>query len=107
MYFAAVPRLADGVVAERAPVLGAGEFEWGEVLRGGPLAQDLPVSAAVAAVVRLIDGRRSVADLATTLAAGMEEDAAARAMRVALDAVGILFVDGVVESLEAAQVPTP
>ena len=106
-YFSAVPRLASGVRVERSPVLGAGEFEWGEVVRGGPLTHDLPVSGAVAAVVRLIDGRRSMADIAGALADGLEGDAAVAAARVALDASAILFVDGIVESLTSVEALKP
>jgi flavin-dependent dehydrogenase len=99
-----VPVLTEGARVERKPVLGEGEFVWGHAIVA-PDRPDVPVSAAVAALVALLDGRTDVAGIVERAGAGLEADAKAQLARVATNALGILYVDGVVAELALSPRP--
>ncbi len=62
------PRAADGVRIERRAVLGEGRFVLGDALVSSEDAIDTPVSALVAALVRLADGTRTLDEIARLIA---------------------------------------
>lgn len=93
-----IPRLAEGVVVQRQPVIAAGEFVWGDVLITAGYPEGLPCSRLVAHMVEHIDGQRSLAELLSLLVPG---DAAQRARlaTAALSAFEILYVDGTIAEI--------
>ena len=62
------PRLAPGLHLVRTAVLGEHRFEWGYAVRGKD-RDDLPVSALVAHLASNADGQRTIAQIATHIAA--------------------------------------
>ena len=93
-----IPVLTEGMTVEHKPVLGKGEFVKGAVICGPQQAEDVPVSAAVAALAARIDGRTSLGEIASSLAPGSETEVRAKLERVAVDASRILFTEGVIEA---------
>lgn len=94
-----VPRLLSGACVERKPVLGEGEFEWGNVLTTPVRPEGVPVSAAVARAVALIDGRRSISDVLNALAAANPATAPAQLAAAILPALQILYVEGAIAEI--------
>jgi hypothetical protein len=96
-----VPVLSAGVTVERKPVLGEGEFVWGHVV-ALPGRADVPVSRAVAALVEATDGSteaRHVVERAVSLCGS----SGPRLVGLpALQAIGILYVDGIIAELRGA-----
>jgi flavin-dependent dehydrogenase len=95
----AVPRLADGVVLQRKPVLATGEFIWGDVFTTAGYPEGLPCSRLVAHIVRHIDGQHTIADLLTSLVTVAEPAQHQRLMTSALATIEILYVDGTIADL--------
>jgi flavin-dependent dehydrogenase len=91
---AATLRLAEGVHLEQRPVLGEGEFVWGQTLITAGHPEGTPCSAFVATLLSLLDGRTPAGDAIARLAAGQDEVRAAQIARTALAALEILYVDG-------------
>ena len=91
-------RARPGARVERKPVLGDGVFEWGYVV-AAPDRPDVPVSATVAALVDAVDGHATVAEVAARVAQGGGPGATDRLATVACEAVGILFIDGLITAL--------
>jgi FAD-dependent halogenase len=94
-----VPRLDAGVSVERQPILAAGEFVWGYVLRTAGYPEGLPCSGLVAMLVSLIDGSTAVDGLLARLGEGREAGERAVIERSALSALQILYVDGTIADL--------
>lgn len=92
---ALIPVRSPDVSLERAAVLAHATFEWGHVLRL-PGREEIPCSTLVAMLVQHADGRSSVGEIASAMAArygsGRAEVEAAL-----VQAAKILFVDGVLE----------
>ena len=99
----AVPRLAAGVTVKRKPVLGAGEFIWGQVLVTDGYPEGTPCSPLAAQVVSLVDGCTSVAKILDQLCAGRVEDQRAAIVPAVLQTLRILHVDGTVMGLLGAR----
>ena len=99
----AVPRMAASAELRRKPVVGEGEFQWGHVLATPAQPEGIPCSDLVAVVVSMVDGKTSVGDILGRLRARVGEAQAAAVERSVVDALGILYVDGVVEELESGQ----
>ena len=91
------PRLAEGVVLQRQPVIADGDFVWGYglVTRGHP--EGLPCSGLVARLLHGLDGNITVADAIANLCRGLEASATRQARKVALEALQILYVDGAIK----------
>ena len=98
----AVPRLGAGVVVRRKPILGEGEFVWGQVLITDGYPEGTPCSPLSAQVVSLVDGRASVAELLERLCAGQDEGRRAAIVPAVLQTLRILYVDGAVTGLLGA-----
>jgi len=93
----AVPRLAEGVRVERKPVIGEGEFVWGQVVTTPGHPEGTPVSALIARMVSLIDGKSSVGDLLAALSHGLDQDQGNKMRASAVAALRILYVEGAVD----------
>ncbi len=98
----AITRPAAGVRVERKPVLEGGEFVWGDVLVSGNRPEGTPISALVARLLAALDGRRSLAEALEDVVAGLPTDRAGRMGAPLLATLGILYVDGVIDGLDAA-----
>ena len=94
--YSSVPRLSPGVVIERRPVLGQGEFAWGQVITSPGQPQSIPCSSLVALLVSLIDGETPVAGI---LDAMCRDRDAGQIRESAVAALGILYVDGSIDEL--------
>ena len=97
---AAVPRLAAGASLERKPVIGEEKFEWGAVVSSPSRPQGAPISLAVAALLQRLDGSRTSARAIDDLLEGATEEQRSALAPGLLTAIGVLFVDGIIESLE-------
>ena len=102
--YQAVPCLSPEVSIERQPVLGEGEFVWGQVITsgGGPAgeSQNTPCSPLVAMLVSQIDGVTPVADLLAGLVRGRDENQTGQITQSSLAALEILYVDGSIEEMK-------
>lgn len=96
--FGRVPVLAPGTCIERKPVLGDGEFAWGQVI-AMPGRPDVPVSPLVAALAASIDGRAPLRTLVERLAATAGPGQGAAVAELAASAAGILYADGIITEL--------
>ena len=93
------PRLAAGTRLERKPVVAEGEFEWGQVVASEARPEGAPVSDLVAALVGLIDGESTVADLLGAFKQALPAAAFARVAPQLVQALRILYVDGVIAEI--------
>ncbi len=99
----AMPRMAGGAALRRKPVVGEGEFQWGYVLTTPDRPEGIPCSDLVAVVVSMVDGKTTVGDILGRVAARVGGAQAETVERSAMEALGIMYVDGVVEELESGQ----
>ncbi len=97
--YEAVPKLASDVEVQHKPVIAAGEFVWGDVLINASYPEGLPCSRLVAVLVSLMDGKRSIAELVSTLCEGQEAGQSEKIVASALATVRILYIDGTIEAL--------
>jgi len=95
----AVPRLAEGVQVQRKPVLAEGEFVPGQVLNTVSQPEGTPCSPLVAAVIREIDGQKSVADIVDGMGQHLDQAAHAQLEEAVSRTIEILYVDGTVVGL--------
>ncbi len=102
--YQAVPRLSPEVSIERHPMLGEGEFVWGQVITSrsgsGDDSQSTPCSPLVAMLLSQIDGVTPVADLLAGLAQGRDENQAAQITQNSMAALQILYVDGSIKEMK-------
>ncbi len=85
---------------ERQPVLGDGEFEWGVVVTTAARPEGVPLSAAAAKLLTLIDGERTVAGVVSALVEGMPPERASGLAQAAFGVLQVLYVDGVIDRFE-------
>lgn len=107
LIFAAVPKLATGVAVENRLILIDGEFQRGPVLvqTWDPAGQ--PINAALAAIVGLVDGRRSVGEMLGIVTRGLEPRQAAEFAPSFLAALRALYVDGAVDEIGTGVANSP
>jgi hypothetical protein len=94
-----VPHLAAGVTVAQKPILGYGEFVWGNVVTTPGHPQGTPCSGLVSLLVSLIDGKASVAELITKLLDGAGQEQRTQIESAILDSLKILYVEGAIEEL--------
>jgi flavin-dependent dehydrogenase len=92
------PRLAEGVILQRQPVLADGDFVWGYGLVTDGHPEGLPCSGLVARLLHGLDGRTTVAESIAKLCQGLEPAATQQVEQAALDALQILYVDGAINT---------
>ena len=85
---------------ERKPVLGDGEFEWGVVVTTSARPEGVPLSAAAAKLLTLIDGSRTAAGVIAALIEGLPPERADGLAQAAASVLQVLYVDGVIERFE-------
>ena len=95
----AVPRLAEGVQVQQKPVLAEGEFVPGQVLNTVSQPEGTPCSPLVAAVIREIDGQKSVADIVDGMGQHLDQAAHSQLEVAVSRTIEILYVDGTVVGL--------
>ena len=93
-----MPVLAPGVHVERRAALARGTFGWSRVIVCEERGEDVPCSRVVAGLVTLADGERPLAEIAARMAP-VEGGAPSPLEPAVLQAAGILYVDGLIESL--------
>jgi hypothetical protein len=94
-----VPRLAPDARISSRPVLGEGEFTWGHVLVSDRRPEGVECSAAVADLLRGIDGRRSVAAVVNGVTARYPAPAREGLRANLLFALRTLCVEGAIDQL--------
>lgn len=91
-----VPQRAEGVEAQRKPVIGDGEFVWGYVLVMAGYPEGLPCSRLVAQLVSLIDGQRSVNAMLQTMLDGVDPSQGQQLAGSILKTLELLYIDGTI-----------
>lgn len=97
--YRATPALAPGARVERRPVLGDGEFVWGDVLITAERPEGLPISPLVVQLIAQLDGRRSVREVLDALLVGREPAERERRLPAIISSLRILEVDGAIEGI--------
>ena len=85
---------------EGKPIVGEGEFVWGQVIVTPERPEGVPVSDLVALVVAQIDGRCSVGELLDRLGARIPPETLDQLRPGIAQALRLLHVDGVVAGFE-------
>ncbi len=96
----AVPSLVPHARLERKPVVGEGEFVWGQVIVTAERAEGVPVSDLVAAIVSRIDGRRTVGDILDWLGARLPAAALDQLRPAIVSSLRLLHIEGVIDRFE-------
>ena len=96
----AVPALVEEARLERKPIVGEGEFVWGQVIVTAERTEGVPVSDLVALVVAQIDGRCSVGELLDRLGARIPPETLDQLRPRIVQALRLLHVDGVIAGFE-------
>ena len=100
----AVPSLVPQARLERKPIVGEGEFVWGQVITAPERPEGAPVSELIALVVAQIDGQRAIGDLFDRLGARLPSETLDQLRPGIAQALRLLYVEGVIERFEDAPV---
>ncbi len=98
-----VPVLADDVRIEQMPVLGEGEFTWGNVVTAPGRSDHPPVSALVQRIIEAIDGQKTAGTIGEQIADGLGAERHERLLEAAVRAIEILYVDGLIAELHGLE----
>lgn len=104
---AIIPRLASGLRVERRPVLGEGEFVWGDAIVTSDRPDELPCSPLVKLLLATIDGQRSVGQIASAIARAADASQRELIVRHVVEAARVLYTDGLLTDLHRAGSPPP
>ncbi len=91
-----VPQRADGVEAQRKPVIADGEFVWGYVLVTMGYPEGLPCSRLVAQLVSLIDGQRSVDAMLQSMLDAVDAQQRQQLAASVIKTLELLYIDGTI-----------
>jgi len=91
-----VPHRADGVEAQRKPVIADGEFVWGYVLLTAGYPEGLPCSRLVAQLVSLMDGQRSVHEMLSSILDAADAQQRQQLAASVLKTLELLYIDGTI-----------
>ena len=94
-----VPKLSSEAKVERRPVLSSGEFEWGTVITTPFRKEGVPCSNLVANLLMKMDGEKSLIDIVDDLADSANESTKTKLLNYSIEAISILYVEGVIDSL--------
>jgi hypothetical protein len=93
--------MADEARLERRPIFAEGEFQWSIVLASPARPEGAPLSNFVAALVNQVDGQRNIGQILAAFTEGVEDpEQVKQAREMALNAIGILYVDGAIDGLK-------
>jgi flavin-dependent dehydrogenase len=95
--FQCVPQRAEGVEAQRKPVLADGEFIWGYVLMTAGYPEGLPCSRLVAQLVSLIDGQRSIQAIFDSMLNAVDPQQQRQLAVSMLKTLELLYIDGTIQ----------
>jgi len=95
-----IPKLAEGVVLERKPVLGEGIFDWGYVLTTLNRNNGIECSELVAILLSKVDGESTLDDLLALFRERASEDDWPTLRKALLNSVRLLYMDGVIERFD-------
>lgn len=102
---AAVPSLVPGARLERKPVVGEGEFAWGQVIVSPDRTEGAPVSELVAIVVAQLDGHCTVRELLDRLGERIPSETLDQLRPAILQSLRLLHVEGVVAGFDEGSCP--
>ena len=92
-----IPQRAEGVEAQRKPVLADGEFVWGYVLVTAGYPEGLPCSRLVAHLASRIDGQCTVIDLLQGVLDAAAPEQRQQVAASVLKTLELLYIDGAIE----------
>jgi len=95
-----IPCLAPKAELEKKPVLAKGEFEWGTVITTPYRKEGVPCSNLVANLLMEIDGKKPLRKIVEDLSTSADEDTRKQLLKYSMEAISILFIEGVIESLD-------
>ena len=95
-----IPCLASEAKLEKKPVLSEGEFELGTVITTPYRKEGVPCSNLVANLLMEIDGEKSIRKIVEDLSASTSEDTKKQLLKYSIEAISILFIEGVIDSLD-------
>lgn len=101
----AVPVLLPDARLQRKPIVGEGEFVWGQVISTAERAEGAPVSDLVALLIARIDGSRTVGDLFDQLGERIPAETFERLHPTLAQALRLLHVEGVIERFDEVGSP--
>ena len=101
----ASPVLTPDARLQRKPIVGEGEFVWGQVITTAERAEGVPVSDLVALLLSRIDGSRTVGDLFAHLAERIPAETFERLRPTLAQAIRLLHVEGVIEGFDEVTAP--
>ena len=80
-------------------LLSSGEFEWGMVITTPFRKEGVPCSNLVANLLMKMDGEKSLINIVDDLANTADESTKAKLLNYSIEAISILYVEGVIDSL--------
>ena len=92
-----IPKLSEGVVLERKPVLGEGIFTWGYVLNTQNRNNGLECSELVAVLISKMDGQSTLGDLLDLFKERTPEGDWPNLRQALINSLRLLYIDGVIE----------
>ena len=96
-----IPKLSEGVVLERKPVLGEGIFNWGYVLNTPDKNSGLECSELVAVLISKIDGHSTLDDLLGMFRERASEGDWPTLRHALINSVRLLYMDSVIERFDS------
>ena len=92
-----IPKLSEGVVLERKPVLGEGIFNWGYVLNTKNRNNGLECSELVAVLISKMDGQSTLSELLDLFKELTPEGDWPNLRQALMNSLRLLYIDGVIE----------
>ena len=96
-----IPKLSEGVVLERKPVLGEGIFNWGYVLNTLDKNSGLECSELVAVLISKIDGHSTLDDLLGMFRERTSEGDWPTLRHALINSIRLLYMDSVIERFDS------
>ena len=96
-----IPKLSEGVVLERKPVLGEGIFNWGYVLNNLDKNSGLECSELVAVLISKIDGHSTLDDLLGMFRERTSEGDWPTLRHALINSIRLLYMDSVIERFDS------
>ena len=84
---------------EKKPILAEGEFEWGIVITTPFRKEGVPCSNLVANLLMKVDGKKSLTEIVSDFSDTASESTKDKLLQYSIDAISILFVEGVIDRL--------